>query len=404
MAGQTTASREDEPSVRVLHIITGLYTGGAETMLLRLIERSRTHGLEHAVIALLAGGALGPRLAEAGIPVAEVGTGPRAPLRVAHWIRTWHPTVCQGWMYHGNLAALAGRMLSGRRVPVGWGIHHCPEPALSTETRSARTLIRVGGPLSRLTRAIVYCSRASIGVHEKLGYDPARTVLIPNGFDCEVLHPRADAGLMLRRELGLTASTVLIGNVARYHPMKDHANLIRAFARLGASPGARGARPATPVHLVLIGRGLNPGNVALGEQIRAAGVAERVSLLGERADVPTLIAGLDALAVSSAWGEAFPLVIGEAMSSGVPCVTTDLGDAAWMVGETGIVVPPRDDAALEGGLRRMVERAPEERRRLGAAARQRILDHFALPDVVERYVEVFHEIAEVGARQVRVGA
>lgn len=372
----------------MVHVINGLYTGGAETMLMRLIEQSQGRGLEHAVIALLAGGPLGRHLIEAGVPVAEVGTGPLAPGRIARWIRVWRPALCQGWMYHGNLAALASRTLSGRRVPIGWGIHHCPEPSLSTESRSTRGLIRAGGWLSRVPRAIVYCSKASVGVHEKLGYDPAKSVLIPNGFDCERLSPRPDAGAKLRRELGVPSSAVLIGNVARHHPMKDHGTLIRACARLDD----------LPIHLVLIGRGLEPGNAELGRQIRAAGVAGRVSLLGERHDVPELIAGLDVLAVSSAWGEAFPLVIGEAMASGVPCVTTDVGDAAWIVGETGTVVPPRDDAALASGLRRMVERPPEERQRWSVAARQRILDHFTLPDVVRRYVELFHDIAEPAPR------
>ena len=382
-------------SVRVVHVITGLHTGGAETMLTRLVERSQGRGLEHAVIALLAGGALGRRLVEAGIPVIEVGYGPLAPLRIARWFRAWRPTLCQGWMYHGNLAALAGRILSGRRIPLGWGIRHCPELPLS-ERPLSRVLIHAGGRLSRLTRAIVYCSKASIGVHEKLGYDPTKTVLVPNGFDCEVLHPRSAAGPALRRQLGLPPATVLIGNVARYHPMKDHANLIRAFARLGAAPGASGDVP--PVHLVLIGRGLEVGNVELGAQLRAAGIARRVSLLGERHDIAELIAGLDVLAVSSAWGEAFPNVIGEAMASGVPCVTTDVGDAAWIVGATGIVVPPRDSAALAAGLERMVALPSATRQRRGVAARQRILDHFALPEVVARYVELFHEIAAAEPR------
>lgn len=390
--------------MRVLHVITGLYTGGAEMMLVRVVERSQGRGFEHAVLTLLSGGPLGPRLAEVGIPVAAVGTGALAPLRIARWIRAWRPALCQGWMYHGNMAALAGRLLSGRRVPVGWGIHHCPVD-LSSERPLSRILIRAGGPLSRLTRAVAYCSRASTGVHENLGYDRARSVLVPNGFDCEALHPRPDAGAKLRRELGVPPATTLIGNVARYHPMKDHANLIRAFARLGAAPGAGGdvaaPRPATPVHLVLIGRGLDPGNAELGERLRAAGVAHRVSLLGERPDVPEVIAGFDVVALSSAV-EAFPLVLGEAMASGVPCVTTDVGDAAWIVGDTGIVVPPRDDTALADGLRRMVEYAPEERHRLGAAARQRILGNFALPDVVARYVELFHEIAEPRARHAHV--
>jgi glycosyltransferase involved in cell wall biosynthesis len=207
-----------------------------------------------------------------------------------------------------------------------------------------------------------------------------------------VLRPRPEAKGRLCAELGLPTSTTLIGLLARHHPMKDHANLIRAGARCAAAD----------LHLVLAGRGVDGDNEGLRATIAEAGMGGRVSLLGERHDVPELVAGLDVVAVSSAWGEAFPLVLGEAMASGVPCVATDIGDSAWIIADTGVVVPPRDPEALAGGLQHLVELGPEGRRRLGAAARARILDNFSLPEVVRQYETLYGRLVQGRPGRIRM--
>src|SRR5262249_13530770 len=162
--------------------------------------------------------------------------------------------------------------------------------------------------------------------------------------DLDRFAPDPKAYAAVRTELGLAPGATLVGVVGRHHPLKDHATFLRAAALLA---GERGR-----VHFVLAGRGLEPGNPALEPLVGDTALRGRVHLLGERDDMPRLLAALDVLALSSV-SESFPNVVGEAMACGVPCVVTDVGDAARIVGPTGIVVQPGNPAALADGLRRV---------------------------------------------------
>jgi glycosyltransferase involved in cell wall biosynthesis len=175
--------------------------------------------------------------------------------------------------------------------------------------------------------------------------------------------------------------------------MKDHANLLKACSLLKG----QGLR----FHLVLIGQRTTEDNADLMRLIEQAGVRDQVALLGERHDMAELLAGLDVLVVSSAWGEAFPIVLGEAMASGVPCVTTDVGDSAWIVGDIGVVVPARDPGALAEGMARLITMGLECRKTLGARGRARVKANFELSDIIQKYYGLYREIApqeELGRR------
>jgi glycosyltransferase involved in cell wall biosynthesis len=205
--------------------------------------------------------------------------------------------------------------------------------------------------------------------------------VIPNGFDGARFRPRPEAKARLRRELNVAPDDAVIGLVARDHPMKDPGNLVRAAALLRARGHA--------VHLVIVGCGLDQTHRELNALVRECGLGDRVSLLGERTDVPEVVAGFDVAALSSAWGEGFPNVVGEAMASGVPCVATDVGDCRWVIGPHGVIVPPRQSEALASALGRLLDLDPEARQQLGLAGRARILQQFSLQEVVSQY-EALH--------------
>lgn len=372
--------------LKIMHVITDLHTGGAEMMLWRLLKRSTA--AQHSVVSLLSGGALKRYLIEDGFAVDEMGmrlgrASLGAGIAVARAAHRDRPDLLQGWMYHGNIAAALAHVTSLRRVPLLWSVHHSlHDPA--REKRLTRYMIGLGGRLSRLTSGIVYVSKASARQHETLGYDPDKTVIIPNGIDCNLFRPRAGAGERLRSELGIGADVAVIGMVAGHRPMKDHGNLLRAASIL---------RERIRIRLVLIGPGVDSANSGLVEQIARTGLTQEVSLLGERHDVPDLMPGFDVAVLPSAWGEAFPLVLCEAMASGVPCVATDIGDSRWIVGDTGASVPPRDPAALAQALAQMVELGTEGMRRLGERARARVVQHWALAEIVHRYQSLYEEVA-----------
>jgi glycosyltransferase involved in cell wall biosynthesis len=375
--------------MRILHIITTVGTGGAERMLLNVIARETSSGVRHGVVALRRGGALAEPLRAAGAEVwncdlREGDLSWRAGLVLSKLLSAFQPDIVQGWMYHGNLAACLVKAQGRSGPPLIWGIHHSIDD-LNNEKRLTRALIRLGIYLSRWPSRIIYVSMAGRQQHRALGYRDHNAQTIPNGFDCRRFRPTAGAREALHRALGLELETMVLGKVAVVRPMKDHANLVAASALLQAQD--------LPFHLLLIGQQATKDNVGLMRLIDQAGVGDRISLLGERHDMPALMAGLDGLVVSSAWGEAFPIVLGEAMASGVPCVTTDVGDSAWIVGDTGIVVPPRQPEALADAMARLIMMDAPSRRQLGLRARERIQQNFELSDVVRKYQDIYDHLA-----------
>jgi glycosyltransferase involved in cell wall biosynthesis len=286
-------------------------------------------------------------------------------------------------MYHANLVGALAARVAGN-VPVVWAIHH---NSLDPNMDKRRTLLvsRACSLLSkRLPARIVCCSEASLQLHRSLGYAPKKLEVIPNGVDLRHLKPDSSARDSVHQELGIPAESPIIGVVARFHPHKDHRNFIRAAARLHQQ------RP--DVHFVLCGMGISPQNVELSSWIEAMGLRNRCHLLGPREDVPRLFSAMD-IASTSSRSEAFPVAICEAMACGTPCVVTDVGDSAMIVGETGFAVPARDPAALAEGWRKLLDAGPDERRRLGMTARERVQRHFALPSIVERYQAIYSDLA-----------
>ena len=377
-------------SVKVLHAITTLEIGGAESMLLRLLESGTRAEFEPSVLSLMdpdraTVGTLAAQVEALGLATFTLGL-PQGSWRVASlWhlrriVRAAMPDLLQGWMYHGNLTATIGSWWVPHRPPVLWNVRHSLHD-LALEKPLTRLIIRLSGRLSNLPEAIIYNSRISAAQHARLGFDASRAVVIPNGFDGRLFRPQPEAGARLRRELGIDPDRTVIGLVARNHPMKDPGNLVRAVALLRDRGYA--------IHLVIVGSGLDDSHQELCALIRESGLERHVSLMGQRTDVPAVVAGFDVAALSSAWGEGFPNVLGEAMASGVPCVATAVGDCAWVVGPHGIIVPPGQSEALANALGRLIELGKDARRQLGLAGRARILQHFSIQEIVRQY-EALH--------------
>jgi glycosyltransferase involved in cell wall biosynthesis len=208
--------------------------------------------------------------------------------------------------------------------------------------------------------------------------------VIPNAFDLQSFKPDPYAKSSVRTELGAQAGAFLIGMAARFHVLKDHRNFMEAAARLHSR--------FPEVHFVLFGRGVSSENAELNQWAAAAGIRSRCHLLGERRDVARLFSAMDIVA-SSSLSEAFPLAIGEAMACGTPCVVTNVGDSGLLIDTTGEVVAPGDPNALAEAWGRLIEAGPEERCRLGMAARRRVQRHFSLATAVERYQAIYAQLA-----------
>ncbi len=209
---------------RILHIISNLQVGGAESMLVKLATGMNRQRFENQVVSLLGNGPLGKPLAEAGISV-HGGFG--AIIRVS---RQFQPDWVQGWMVHGNLASLVSAKFAQKAV-IAWNCRHTLDD-LSNEKARTRALIRLSARFSRRADAIVHNSMAGAKDHEAIGYPAETRRIIPNGFRTDVFRPDDQARAEFRQIHGIPADAVLIGNVARFHPMKDQGQLLRAVAQL----------------------------------------------------------------------------------------------------------------------------------------------------------------------------
>jgi glycosyltransferase involved in cell wall biosynthesis len=374
--------------MKILYIISGLSTGGAEMALYRLLSVIERDIFEPVVISLTDYGSLGNNIKNLNIPVykIEMKAGFPNPFKVWRFIkliRKINPELIQGWMYYGNLAALLAKWFLSNRVSLIWNIRHTPDD-LKKEKRLTALIIRLGAKLSRYSDCIIYNSKVSEKKHELLGYNNQNKKIIPNGFDCEQFKPLDNTNTKLRHSLGLKKDTLLIGLVARYHIMKDHVTFLHSASKLN--------KTYPEVHFVLVGQGVDKNNHLLIKLIEDLKITRNVHLLGERMDVDEITAGLDLACSSSSWGESFSNAIGEAMACGVPCIVTEVGDSAWIVGETGMVVKPGDRDTFTEAMIKLIKMSSEERLALGKLARNRIIKHFSLNLVAKQYEEMYQNL------------
>jgi glycosyltransferase involved in cell wall biosynthesis len=376
-------------ALRILHVITWLGPGGAENMLFKLLSAMDRARFESRVASLTTDGVIGERIRSLGIETSILGMrrgvpSPSGVVRLARLVRRWQPHVVQTWMYHADLIGGIAAKLGAPGTPVVWGLRNSDlDP--STVRRTTLWTVRACGALSgTIPLRIVSCSRAACAIHERLGYARDKMIVIPNGFDLSKFRPDGDARAAIRAELGIPPAAPLIGMLARFDAQKDHANFLRAAADLRAR--------IPEAHFLLAGAGVDGENRRLRELAHENCVADRVHLLGLRLDVQRIQAALDVATLSSAYGEAFPNTVGEAMACAVPCVVTDVGDSSAIVGDTGRTVPPRNATALAAAWAEILSLPPDQRSALGGRARRRVESEFSLPTVAARYSQLYQEV------------
>jgi glycosyltransferase involved in cell wall biosynthesis len=373
----------------VLHLITSLEVGGAELMLLKLSSRMNPDRFVNHVICLGEDGPVGQRISAHGIPVHTLNM-PRGwvtiqgLIRLNKLMRQINPDILQTWMYHADLL---GALFSkwSRSAPVCWNIR-CSNMDFAKYRPATRIAVKLCAVLSAIPDVIVANSMNGESHHKRMGYRSKRWEVIPNGFDLRKFKPDGKAREGLVQELGLDGKRpfALIGYIARFDPMKDHSTFLKAASRL------LGERD--DVHFILAGRNIEWGNREIFERVPAA-FSLNFHFLGERDDVERITAALD-IACSVSSGEGFSNVIGEAMACEVPCVVTDVGDSALIIGDTGEVIRPRDSDALLRAWKKILNLSGDERSELGKAARKRVRDCFDILKIVERYEDLYTSLMD----------
>lgn len=387
--------------MKILHLITGLGMGGAEAMLTRVVTRMDATRFENVVVSLTGRGFLAEPLERAGVRVHTLGM--RNSGRFMAWqpgraidfwrlLRREKPDILQTWLYHADLLGLlAGRYAGLRRII--WNVR-CSDLDASHYSRLFAGIVRLHRHYAGFADVIVTNAQAALDVHVARGYDPSNWQIIPNGVDLDDFRPDPDARRAMRARWGLNDGDFVVGMVARYDPHKRHDLFVDAARRFSEkAPGAR---------FVLVGPGMDGSNPAMARLAAQAGLGGKLILAGPIRDVRRAYPAFD-LGVLSSWSEGFPNVIAECMAAGVPCVATDAGDSARVVGAAGFIVPRGDGAALAQGIGRFWALPPETRRALGAAARDRIGAHFSIAAAVRGYERLYDRQAPLPTRPASVG-
>lgn len=371
--------------MRILHIINTLAFGGAQSVLVHLLEAWEDKQDIHRVISFGSKEPLSGRIEALNIVVEYIDFQPNKfePwkfLKFVKIINDYKPDITQTWLYHADLiGSIASQLVS--HAPIIWGIHHTTTDKSSVKS-STWIIIRLLAQLSRfLPSCIICCSHSAYQAHLNLGYPKNKMTVIVNGIDTTQFRPDSNARGVVRDELGLSPQTILIGMFARFHPQKDHKTFIRAAGIL--------LKQNPDVHFVLAGNEIDNSNKLLMDELSREDILKNFHLLGNRLDMPRLQAGMDIGTLSSAYGEALSMTLCEAMSCGIPCVATNIGDSALLIGDAGLTVEPNNPDALAHAWMTILGYSNIEYNHLGNKARQRILKIYNRLQMVSEYNRVY---------------
>lgn len=369
--------------MKILHIITGLNTGGAERMLVKLIEETKNEA-DHTVISIFGKGKQGEILKSMGIEVYELNVQSyiQFPIRffkIKRLVASLRPDIIQGWMYHGNVVASLSKYKS---TPV---LHNIRQSFYSYNEEKAltRLIIKLNGYLTYRTNLVLFNSALSLDQHIKLGFNKRNSYYIANGFDINKYQKNNEYRSEIRKELKLDDDATLLVQVGRNHPMKDHYNFLEAAKLV--------SKREKKVHFLLVGRGIDEDN-HIQSFLDENDLKTLVTLWGERPDIEKIWSAADFGVLSSAWGEGFPNVIGEAMACETPCVVTKVGDSAHVIGDVGFSVTPQNENELADAMVSLCKLSAEEVASLGNKARERIINEFSIQKISDEYMEVYNKI------------
>jgi glycosyltransferase involved in cell wall biosynthesis len=360
---------------KVTHIISGLQIGGAEMMLCRLLSAIDPSRFESQVIALGPRGPLAERIEAMGIPLICMGLRGPKDFPVGLWkltrlLKQQPPDVIHTWLYHADLLGSLAAKFSGHSIPVTWGVHHSHSGG--GMKRTTKAIVWLLARLSKwLPSKIICCSQASILEHSKLGYDASKMELIFNGADVDVFKPNSAARIALRQQLSIPQDAPVVGYVGRNMPVKD----LPTF--LAAAEIVRQQRPEA--HFVLCGPDL-PN-------------AEHVHVLPFHKTVQDVYPAFDILALTSL-SEACPMCLIEAMACGVPCASTDVGDATHLINNPATISPAGQPASIAASWLQLLALSKTDSTALSASGRQRISDFFSLDICITKHQALYLQLSQ----------
>ena len=366
----------------ILFLTRSLDRGGAERQLVVLAKGLAGRGHAVSVAVFFGGGVYEAELARAGVRVINIGKQGRWDVlpflnRLVRLLRKERPAVLHSYLGVPNILAAALKpLLPGTRII--WGVR-ASNVDLSRYDWLSRLAYTLERRLARFADCIIANSNAGKCHAVANGFPEGKMVVIPNGIDTEYFRFDPEGRRQVRLAWGVGEDEILVGLAARLDPMKDHPVFLEAASRI--------ARERRDVRFVCVGGGPADYAEALKQHAAALGLTNQLIWVGARDDMPAVYSALDIASSSSSYGEGFSNTIAEAMACGVPCVVTDVGDSALIVGDAGSVVPPGDYNALAAAIGRLIDRPHEERLVLGEVCRARVVSEFGIDRLIQRTEE-----------------
>ena len=358
--------------MRITFLIRSLDYGGAERQLVALAKGLHGHGHKVVVAVFYAGGPLEKELRDSGVHLLSLEKRGRWDMpgfarRLIQLIRWQRPDVLHSYLGIPNILTVVLKPLFPQ-TRVAWGVR-ASNMDLNRYDWTARISYRIECKLSRFADLIIVNSHAGLEYAATNGFPKEMMIVIPNGIDTQTFEIDLAAREKVRAEWQVAGNNLLIGIVGRLDPMKDHPTFLRAAARL--------AKDSDDLRFVCVGDGPAMYREQLHLMSRSLNLSDRLIWAGARADMRDVYNALDMVVSASSYGEGFSNVIGEAMACGAPCVVTDVGDSAWIVGNIGEVVRPANAEALEAAIARLAGK-------ISAGAcdrkgnRQQVIDRFSV--------------------------
>jgi glycosyltransferase involved in cell wall biosynthesis len=376
--------------MNILHVIIGLNVGGAENSLKRLIDSHKDNtNYQHSVISLMTIGKVGEQLQESGIEVCSLGLKsllslPITFFRLIRFIRKANPDIVHTWMYHADL--LGGLAAWVMRTKVIWSIRNTDISINSGTAVTTKYIMYACAFLSSyIPKRIVCVANAAAISHGNYGYNKKIMITIANGYDVDKINqaatkiPKCD----FRHSLNIAQDSIVIGSVGRYNDYKDYPTFIKtATILLKSNP---------TLQFLLVGKDVDYDNKTLAQLITATGHQNNFILLGERDDVPACLSIMDIFCLHSI-SEGFPNALGEAMSVGLPCVTTDAGDAAMMVENRALVVDHSQPFLLARSVQNLLDLPSTKRKQIGKELQQHIINEYSIVKVQKSYEALYQQV------------
>lgn len=367
--------------IKIAHISTSLETGGAEVQLLRLLDKIDKTKFEMIVISLHEETYLADQVRDLGVPVHSLylKDSPINIKKAYKILKEFNPDVIHGTMYEGGVVGTLFNKFLPKKPPVIWTVHEGLEHYRQEPLRK-QIQLRAWSLISNLPDCMMYVSHLNAEQHLDWGFKNRKALVLTNGVDTRRFKPNPVARKAIRKSLYIPDDSFVIGITARFHPVKNHVGFLNAAGIL--------SKTHPKVHYMMVGTNIDKDNKVLTDVIAKHGLEKNVHLLGNRDDIPDIVNAYDLAALTSL-GEAFPLTLGEAMATSIPCVATNVGDNKFIIADTGRTVPARDDEALAAAWKELVEMDKDTFKRLGEAAYQRTIEKFTLAQQVEQHEELY---------------